>query len=191
MSILRVKDKDGKWQSIVAIRGEQGPQGEQGEQGLQGVQGERGLPGPKGDPGQDGEKPEKYVDYFTEADINDLNVKYIQKYILLFTVSDIAPTGGFNLGDKYYNTTDRLIYTAIDEEHWSDSGDTPSTNIFYVSKNPVDLFYWNDEKLVSIFQDPIFTLLNSKQNNALYGTDIPDNSLGSDGDIYFQYELEG
>lgn len=32
MSILRIKDKDGKWQSIVAIRGEIGPQGKQGEQ---------------------------------------------------------------------------------------------------------------------------------------------------------------
>lgn len=48
MAILKLKDKNGKWIGIEALRG---PQGE---------------PGPRGEPGSAGYTPKKGIDYFTE-----------------------------------------------------------------------------------------------------------------------------
>ena len=78
---LKIKDEGGNWNSIAAIKGdkgdkgEPGAKGEQGIQGIQGIQGETGAPGPKGDKGDtgaDGHTPVKGVDYFTEADKQEL-----------------------------------------------------------------------------------------------------------------------
>ena len=66
---LKIKDEGGNWNSIAAIKGDKG------EQGIQGIQGETGAPGPKGDKGDtgaDGHTPVKGVDYFTEADKQEL-----------------------------------------------------------------------------------------------------------------------
>ena len=73
--------------------GEQGIQGPQGEQGIQGIQGPKGdtgapgaaftydmftpeqlaaLKGPKGDPGTNGTTPVKGVDYYTDADKQEM-----------------------------------------------------------------------------------------------------------------------
>lgn len=49
--------------------GEQGPQGEQGQQGETGATGETGAQGPQGN---DGYTPVKGVDYFTQADIDEI-----------------------------------------------------------------------------------------------------------------------
>ena len=78
---LKIKDEGGNWNSIAAIKGDKG---DKGEQGIQGIQGETGAPGPqgvqgiqgpkgdKGDTGADGHTPVKGVDYFTEADKQEL-----------------------------------------------------------------------------------------------------------------------
>ena len=66
---LKIKDEGGNWNSIAAIKGDKG------EPGIQGIQGETGAPGPKGDKGDtgaDGHTPVKGVDYFTEADKQEL-----------------------------------------------------------------------------------------------------------------------
>ena len=55
--------------------GPQGPQGEQGPMGPQGAQGPQGIPGPAGTDGAtgaDGHTPVKGVDYFTDADKQEL-----------------------------------------------------------------------------------------------------------------------
>jgi hypothetical protein len=68
-------------QWLASLRGPQGavgPPGQQGPQGEQGPAGERGLPGaqgPKGETGPagaDGYTPVKGLDYFTEAEIQDV-----------------------------------------------------------------------------------------------------------------------
>ena len=80
--------------------GPTGPQGEQGVQGIQGPQGEQGIQGPKGDKGETGEQgvqgiqgpkgdvgetgatgpqgytPVKGIDYFTQQDIESLNIPH-------------------------------------------------------------------------------------------------------------------
>ena len=60
------------------IQGPQGPRGLQGLQGKQGPKGDQGEQGPKGDKGEDGYTPVKGIDYFTEDDINSLNIPSIE-----------------------------------------------------------------------------------------------------------------
>lgn len=53
-------------------QGEQGPQGEKGETGPQGEQGIQGIQGEPGANGKDGYTPVKGVDYWTEADKQEI-----------------------------------------------------------------------------------------------------------------------
>ena len=69
---LKIKDEGGNWNSIAAIKGDKGDKGDTGGTGPQGIQ---GIQGPKGDTGADGapgHTPVKGVDYFTEADKQEL-----------------------------------------------------------------------------------------------------------------------
>lgn len=84
--IQGVPGKDGK----DGATGEQGPQGETGPQGPAGPQGEQGIQGPKGDKGDQGPQgiqgiqgpsPVKGVDYWTEADQEDIHT-WIENQIL-------------------------------------------------------------------------------------------------------------
>ena len=52
--------------------GPEGPEGPQGPQGEQGPKGEQGPQGEPGEDGQDGHTPVKGVDYFTEAEIQQV-----------------------------------------------------------------------------------------------------------------------
>lgn len=53
-------------------KGEKGDTGEKGEKGDQGIQGEIGPRGEQGPKGTDGKTPVKGIDYFTEADKQEL-----------------------------------------------------------------------------------------------------------------------
>lgn len=79
--ILRIKDADGVWHDIHAIKGDVGPVGPQGPKGADGtmsfedlteeqresLRGPIGETGPQGEPGKDGYTPVKGVDYFDGA----------------------------------------------------------------------------------------------------------------------------
>ena len=69
---LKIKDEGGNWNSIAAIKGDKGDKGDTGGTGPQGIQGIQGPKGDKGDTGADGHTPVKGVDYFTEADKQEL-----------------------------------------------------------------------------------------------------------------------
>ncbi len=92
MEILKVKI-NGVWQTVPAIKGDPGPKGNPGEQGIPGPKGEDGAPGAaftydmftteqlaalkgpkgeKGDPGTNGTTPVKGVDYYTDADKQEM-----------------------------------------------------------------------------------------------------------------------
>ena len=58
--------------NIKGAKGAKGDKGDRGERGLQGIQGMQGAQGPQGEKGQDGYTPIKGVDYFTEADKQEL-----------------------------------------------------------------------------------------------------------------------
>ena len=68
---------------LSGAQGIQGPQGIQGIQGIQGVQGEKGTDGAKGDKGDKGDagySPVRGIDYWTEADKEEMKT-YIRSYI--------------------------------------------------------------------------------------------------------------
>lgn len=62
--------------------GLQGPIGETGPEGPQGIQGEVGPQGPEGPAGADGYTPVKGIDYFTEADKEELMANQPKVYYL-------------------------------------------------------------------------------------------------------------
>ena len=138
---------DAPWQTLPVIKGEDGapgkdgeigpvgPQGEIGPQGPigptgpKGDTGEAGPIGPKGEPGtqgpagQDGKTPVKGVDYFTEADIQEIASRVEPQDVDLSEYAkktDIPDTSGFTtmtaVEEKGYQTEDQvnaLINTAL------------------------------------------------------------------------------
>ena len=161
MSIMKIKNNNGEWEDVTEIVGPQGPVGpsnnlsigtvEKGEEASAEIVGESpnqilNLTLPKGDIGPKGDTPVKFEDYLNEQDIDDLNKIYIKKFIKLNFISSNPPTI-FKLGDKYLNTNDCLIYTAIDDEHWSDNGIEIYQNVFYLDCSTNFLYYYNGESI--------------------------------------------
>ena len=72
-----------KWVNNGALQGAQGEQGIQGEQGVQGIQ------GPAGADGKDGKTPVVGVDYFTQADKDEM----VNSVYALITNGDTASYG--------------------------------------------------------------------------------------------------
>lgn len=69
----------------------------------------------------------------------DLNkVEVIQ----LLTVGDTAPVE-CERGDKYYDTTDELIYTATTTDTWGTEGETPLSTRLYVDLSSSKLYYYD------------------------------------------------
>ena len=66
MSLLKIKDKNGRWQDVPIIAGPQGPQGEKGE---------------KGETGEAGRTPQRGTDYWTDADKQEIRA-YVDEVIL-------------------------------------------------------------------------------------------------------------
>ena len=167
MSILKLKNKDGQWEEVDSLIGKEGPAGpsnslsigtvEKGENASATITGnspnqELNLVLPKGDPGPQGEtgpKPIKGEDYFTSEDIEELNISGIEKYVLLSDMSSSAPEVTA-LNSKYYNTSNKLIYTAIDESHWSDFSEEPKRNVFYINIKDGAMYYWNGADMILV-----------------------------------------
>ncbi len=72
----------------------------------------------------------------------------IEKNVELLAISDTAPSV-FEDGDKYYNTSTKKIYTAIDGS-WSETGETPLDGLFYIVFNEQSSYAWNGSDLVSV-----------------------------------------
>lgn len=136
MAILKIKDENGNWIDIPAITGTPGRDGKDGIDGKD---------------GKDGYTPIIGVDYFTKYDIEELNKKRIDKCILIIDICDTPPTV-FEAGDKYCNLRYRAVYTAIDDEHWSDWSEDLYPNVFYVNKKNKNIYYYNikDNSMVSV-----------------------------------------
>jgi len=73
----------------------------------------------------------------------------MDKNIELIAVTDTAPLE-CSIGDKYYNTTDKEIYTATVTNTWSDTGTTPISGILYIVYNDQASYSWDGTDLVSV-----------------------------------------
>lgn len=101
-NISWINDKGLENPQTVNIKGDKGDRGERGEQGVQGEigprgpQGEQGLQGPKGEKGDKGDKPIAGVDYFTDADKQELVNEVTEDANSSFNQNVTAKTNEFN-----------------------------------------------------------------------------------------------
>lgn len=102
----------------------------------------RGMAAGSIKPGSDGKIPAEYLP------------SYIDDVVDLIAVTDTAPATCAE-GDKYYNTTDKLIYTAVATDTWGTTGETPEDGKIYlnISTNPSESYRWSGTELVIIGQD--------------------------------------
>ncbi|MBR5823788.1 MAG: collagen-like protein [Paludibacteraceae bacterium] len=108
---FRISPKD-PWQTLPVIKGQDGKDGEMGPAGPQGEPGKDGAQGPAGKDGTDGKTPVKGVDYFTEADIQEIASRVEPQDVDLSEYakkSEIPDTSGFTTEED----VNALINTAL------------------------------------------------------------------------------
>ncbi len=73
----------------------------------------------------------------------------VSKKITLLSITT-APSGTFEAGSQYYNSTDKLIYIAIEDNVWSNTGSTPEFGIIYVYDNSgtTEYYIWDGDNLI-------------------------------------------
>lgn len=69
--------------------------------------------------------------------------------IQLLAVTDTAPSECVE-GDKYYDTTTKLIYTATGTNEWGETGETPIKDILYIVLDEQTSYTYNGTTLVSV-----------------------------------------
>lgn len=101
----------------------------------------------------------------------------------LLTVSIVAPTE-CKAGDKYYNTIDKKIYTATEDNIWGTDGTEPLQEYLYIDLGNKNLYYYDGTNFNSYGGGsgggdtlPIGTIVP-------YGSDVvPDNYLLANGQL--------
>jgi hypothetical protein len=69
--------------------------------------------------------------------------------VSLIAITNIEPSE-CNEGDKYFNTTDNLIYTATDTDTWGETGETPISDKTYVLITDGSTYAYNGTTLTRI-----------------------------------------
>ena len=73
----------------------------------------------------------------------------LDKNIELIAVSDTAPSE-CSVGDRYFDTTTNLIYTATGTDTWGVDGEEPIEGIFYIVFNEQSSYAYDGTTLVSV-----------------------------------------
>lgn len=81
-------------------------------------------------------------DHMEDGILNSYNVS-------LLAVSDTAPSE-CSIGDKYYNTTTKKIYTATGTNTWGSTGEDPISDILYVVFSEKNTYSYDGTDLVSV-----------------------------------------
>jgi len=74
---------------------------------------------------------------------------YVDDVIELNTMAATAPATCAT-GDKYYNTTTKLIYTATATDTWGTTGETPDAGVIYVAKDTNASYRWSGSDMINI-----------------------------------------
>lgn len=117
-----------------------------------------------------------------EPNNNELYFVEDVRNVLLVGVSDTAPTTA-NEGDKYYSTTDKLIYT-YSMNGWYD-GETPDKDILYIHTESKYSYVWDGSSLISVggfsgYDNETITLNDEGKIQAFGTVNQKDNSLKYD-----------
>lgn len=90
-----------------------------------------------------------------QTELNAENMNHIEDGIYnsqnveIIAISDTAPTSCVT-GDKYYNTEDNLIYTATGTNTWSEDGEEPIRDVFYILFSEQSSYSYDGTTLVSV-----------------------------------------
>lgn len=107
--------------------------------------------------------------------------------ISLIAISSSEPTV-CEIGDKYFNSSTKLIYRAVDTNIWGPNGNKPVLGILYIIRSIPDLFFYDGNTLVSLFDNFVpKTGINSDVDlgeynivaNNLYGINTGDETKSS------------
>lgn len=102
----------------------------------------------------------------TDTNFEGLIYKQEGEYIELIAMSATPPVTS-SAGDKYYNTSTKLIYTATADNVWSSSGDTPRDDVVYTQTTTGFNYIWNgDDMEVTDYDPPSYKI--SYQDGAFY-----------------------
>lgn len=96
---ISITNKEGETTTTKVNDGAEGPEGPQGETGPQGPQGETGEQGPQGETGPQGYTPQRGVDYWTNADREQIKSE---------VETDIQPTITNEIGEHNQSPTSHL-----------------------------------------------------------------------------------
>lgn len=80
------------------------------------------------------------------GDFSGTVYEQVGEYVNLLTISNVAPAQ-CSTGDQYYNSKDKLIYTAIDTNQWSNNGTEPSETNMYYTLDTETKYLWNSSTL--------------------------------------------
>lgn len=107
--------------------------------------------------------------------------------IPLIAISSSEPTV-CEIGDKYFNSSTKLIYRAVDTNIWGPNGNKPVLGILYIIRSIPDLFFYDGNTLVSLLDNFVpKTGINSDVDlgeynivaNNLYGINTGDETKSS------------
>lgn len=73
----------------------------------------------------------------------------LDKNVELIAVTDTEPAECL-YGDKYFNTIDNLIYTAIATDTWGEDGEEPISGILYIVYAEQASYSWDGSDLISV-----------------------------------------
>lgn len=95
-----------------------------------------------------------------------------------------APSGSFEKGSQYYNSNTRLIYTAVEDNTWTDAKTSdPEFGTIYVCDNSgtTEYYIWDGDNLITTDLEAYEKLINKATNfNTLNNTKYPTTKAVAD-----------
>ena len=112
---------------------------------------------------------------------------YVDDIIELLTLSSTAPATCAT-GDKYYNSTSKLIYTATSTNTWGTTGETPDAGVIYVALDTNATYRWSGTDMINI-SNPISAASESTPGIAAIATQSEVNTGTNDTKIVTPLKL--
>ncbi|MBR2245449.1 MAG: hypothetical protein IJ880_00225 [Bacilli bacterium] len=101
------------------------------------------------------------------------------KQTALLSMSSTAPSGTFQKGSQYFNSTDKKIYTAIEDNVWGTTGKDPNFGVIYQCDN--EYYVWDGDNLITTDLEGYEKLVNKATNfNTVNNTKYPTTKAVTD-----------
>lgn len=101
------------------------------------------------------------------------------KQTALLSMSSTAPSGTFQKGSQYFNSTDKKIYTAVEDNVWGTTGKDPNFGIIYQCNN--EYYVWDGDNLITTDLEGYEKLVNKATNfNTVNNTKYPTTKAVAD-----------